>query len=78
VLEDKAREIPMRQVQAEMDAGYGIYAGGRAAWALLRFDAAGRAVGQPRAVAPEQQGRWLGDGHSAGSCACPMSTRPSW
>ena len=62
VLDTRAKDVAMRQVEAEMDAGYGIYAGGVRQTALLRF--------APRAAPwisreewhPEQQGRWLPDG----------------
>ncbi len=62
VLDARAKDVPMRQVQAEMDAGYGIYAGGTRQVAVLHFN--------PRAAAwisgeqwhPEQQGRRLDDG----------------
>jgi predicted DNA-binding transcriptional regulator YafY len=33
----RARDIPLKEVEAEMDAGYGIYAGDRAQWATLVF-----------------------------------------
>ncbi len=60
---DTARsEVPLAEVQAEMDAGYGIYAGGRRRWAVLHFDALGGPVGQPRGVASRPEGRWLADG----------------
>jgi predicted DNA-binding transcriptional regulator YafY len=61
VLERKAHELPMRQVQAEMDAGYGIYAGGTKRWALLRFDEQAAPWASREQWHPEQQGRWLGD-----------------
>ncbi len=62
LLETRTREIPLKTVQARMDAGYGIYAGARRHWARLLV--------QPQAAAwisreqwhPEQQGRWLPDG----------------
>ncbi|MDE2395017.1 MAG: WYL domain-containing protein [Burkholderiales bacterium] len=57
-----ARDLPAAEVQAGMDAGYGIYAGGTRRWATLRF--------APRAAPwvsreewhPEQQGRLDADG----------------
>ena len=57
-----AKNVVMKQVEAEMDAGYGIYAGGKRRWAELLFS--------PRAAAwisreewhPQQTGRWLEDG----------------
>ena len=62
LLPTRAKEVPMKQVAAEMDAGYGIYAGAKPQWATLVFE--------PRAALwvgheewhPEQQGRWLEDG----------------
>lgn len=60
LLDEKAREIPMRQVQAEMDAGYGIYAGARPQWAVLRFDAQAAQWASREQWHPQQQGRWLG------------------
>ncbi len=57
-----AKEVPMRQVEAEMDAGYGIYAGGQKRWAVLHFTAqAARWISQEQ-WHPEQQGRRLDDG----------------
>ena len=57
-----AKNVVMKQVEAEMDAGYGIYAGGKRRWAELLFS--------PRAAAwisreewhPQQIGLWLDDG----------------
>ncbi len=62
LLDSRARALALKTVQAQMDAGYGIYAGARRHWARLRV--------QPQAAAwisreqwhPEQQGRWLADG----------------
>ena len=61
-LETKAKEVPLKQVQAEMDGGYGIYAGAMRHWATL--------IVQPQAAQwisreewhPEQRSRWLDDG----------------
>ena len=61
VLDRKALDLPMRQVQAEMDAGYGIYAGGTKRWALLRFDEQAALWASREQWHPEQQGRWLGE-----------------
>jgi predicted DNA-binding transcriptional regulator YafY len=60
VLDDKARELPMRQVQAEMDAGYGIYAGSTPQWAVLHFDPQAAQWASREQWHPQQQGRWLG------------------
>jgi predicted DNA-binding transcriptional regulator YafY len=63
VLDDsKAREIPMKRVQAEMDAGYGIYAGGERRWARLSFDPQAAQWASREEWHPEQEGRWCEDG----------------
>jgi predicted DNA-binding transcriptional regulator YafY len=59
VLDTRAKEVATRQVQAEMDAGYGIYAGGTRRWAVLRFDAQAAPWASREQWHPEQQGRWL-------------------
>jgi len=61
-LETRARDIAMKQVQAEMDAGYGIYAGGTRQWATLVFAAQAAAWISREEWHAEQQGRWLDDG----------------
>ena len=62
VLDRRARDIAIKRVQAEMDAGYGIYAGGERQWALLRFDAQAAQWASREEWHPEQQGRWCSDG----------------
>ena len=62
VLQAKARELPMKQVQAAMDAGYGIYAGGTQQWAVLLFDEQAAQWASREEWHPDQQGRWLDDG----------------
>ncbi|MBL8348365.1 MAG: WYL domain-containing protein, partial [Rubrivivax sp.] len=66
VLEQKARELPLKEVERAMDAGYGIYAGGPAGkdlrWATLRFDRTASQWAGREQWHPEQQGRWLDDG----------------
>jgi predicted DNA-binding transcriptional regulator YafY len=61
-LDTKAKDVPMKRVQAEMDAGYGIYAGGTRRWARLRFDAQAAQWASREEWHVEQQGRWLDDG----------------
>lgn len=62
LLPERVRELPLATVQKAMDAGYGIYAGGRARWAVLRFaPQAAQWVSRER-WHPEQTGRWLPDG----------------
>ncbi len=62
VLEQPARSVAMKRVQAEMDAGYGIYAGGTQRWAVLAFDAQAAQWASREEWHPEQQGRFLDDG----------------
>jgi len=58
----KAKEVSLKQVEADMDGGYGIYAGAKRHWAKL--------IVQPQAAQwisreewhPDQRGRWLDDG----------------
>ena len=67
VLETTAREVPLKQVAAAMDAGYGIFAGGgdpkpTVHWAVLAFNAQTAAWASREEWHPQQQGRWLDDG----------------
>lgn len=62
VVDSRARDVAMKQVQAEMDAGYGIFAGGVPQWATLRFSAQAAAWISREEWHPAQQGRWLEDG----------------
>ncbi len=62
LLDTKAREVAMRTVQASMDAGYGIYAGGDPRWATLLFEATAAQWISREEWHAEQQGRWLDDG----------------
>jgi len=62
VLEVAAHEVPLDLVQAEMDAGYGIYAGGQRQWALLVFNSKAAPWASREEWHAEQSGRWLEDG----------------
>ena len=62
VLDTAARNVAMKRVQAEMDAGYGIYAGGTQRWAVLRFNPQAPQWASREEWHPVQQGRWLDDG----------------
>ena len=62
MLPTKARDVAMKRVQAEMDAGYGIYAGGQQRWAVLVFNAQAAQWASREEWHPQQQGRWLTDG----------------
>ena len=61
-LEAKVREVPLRQVQAEMDGGYGIYAGGDRQWATLVFEPHAAQWVSKEEWHPEQASRLLDDG----------------
>ena len=58
----RAKEVPMRQVESEMDAGYGIYAGAKRQWATLRISAQAAQWVSREEWHPDQEGRWLEDG----------------
>jgi len=62
LLDEAATDVPLAEVQAKMDAGYGIYAGGRRRWAVLAFDARAAQWASREEWHPEQKGRWLADG----------------
>lgn len=61
-LETRARDVPLRQVEAEMDGGYGIYAVARRHVATLRFQAQAAQSVSREQWHPDQRGRWLDDG----------------
>ena len=52
----------MKTVQAGMDAGYGIYAGGTRQRAVLHFEPQAAQWISREEWHAEQQGRWLADG----------------
>lgn len=62
VLDVRAKDVALRQVQAEMDGGYGIFAGGTRREALLRFSPQAAPWISREEWHPEQQGRLLADG----------------
>jgi predicted DNA-binding transcriptional regulator YafY len=62
VLDTAAQEVPLAEVAAAMDAGYGIYAGGRRRWALLVFSVHAAQWASREEWHAEQQGRFLPDG----------------
>ncbi len=61
-LDTAAHELPLAQVHAQMDAGYGIYAGGRRRWALLEFNAHAAQWASREEWHAEQRGHFLPDG----------------
>lgn len=64
LLEAAALELPLAQVAAEMDRGYGIFAGVQAQvhWATLRFAPAAAPWVSHEQWHPQQKSRWLEDG----------------
>ena len=62
LLDTRAKDVPMRQVQAEMDTGYGIFAGGTRQEATLLFSPQAAPWISREEWHPAQQGRWLDDG----------------
>ena len=59
VLDQRAKDVALKQVEAEMDGGYGIYAGGTPRWATLHFSAQAAPWISREQWHPDQQGRWL-------------------
>lgn len=62
VLDQAAKELSLKRVEKDMDAGYGIYAGGQQQWAVLRFNAQAARWARHEEWHPAQQGRSLPDG----------------
>jgi predicted DNA-binding transcriptional regulator YafY len=61
-LETKAKDVALKQVEAEMDGGYGIYAGSRRRWAMLLFQSQAAQWVSHEEWHPQQSVRWLEDG----------------
>jgi predicted DNA-binding transcriptional regulator YafY len=62
VLEARARDVSVKVVEAELDAGYGIFAGAQAQWAHLLFSAEAAAWVSREQWHPRQKTRFLDDG----------------
>lgn len=62
LLPDKAKSVAARQLEAELDQGYGIFAGGRAQQASLIFSAAAAQWVAREEWHPAQRSEWLADG----------------
>jgi predicted DNA-binding transcriptional regulator YafY len=58
LLDTKAKDVGTKALQAEMDAGYGIYAGAERHWATLSFDGHAAQWISQEEWHPEQAGRW--------------------
>lgn len=64
VLETRARSVAVKDLEAQLDAGYGIYGGGnaRVKWATLVFQAEAAQWVANEEWHAEQKSRWLPDG----------------
>ena len=62
VLGIKAKDVALKAVEAELDGGYGIFAGSKALWATLSFDAQAAQWVSREEWHPEQTGRFTDDG----------------
>ena len=64
VLESKARSVSIKELEASLDHGYGIYGGGDAKvkWATLIFNAEAALWVAHEEWHPQQKARWLDDG----------------
>lgn len=61
-LNARAKEVPLDQVRAELDGGYGVFAGRRLKWATLEFSAESARWVAAEQWHPRQQSRRLDDG----------------
>lgn len=62
-LETKSRHVPLKELEAQLDSGYGIYGGGgKVKWAVLRFDADAAQWVASEEWHARQKARWLPDG----------------
>ena len=62
-LDTKAQAISLKDLETQLDAGYGIYGGGaRVRWAKLVFHADSAQWVSQEEWHPQQKGRWLEDG----------------
>ncbi|MEP6875056.1 MAG: WYL domain-containing protein [Burkholderiales bacterium] len=63
LLDAKAKHVALRELEAELDGGYGIYGGGaKVSWATLVFDADAAQWVANEEWHPQQKGRRLADG----------------
>lgn len=68
LLDAKAKNVALRDLEAELDAGYGIYGGGgsKVKWATLVFSAEAAQWVANEEWHPQQQARWLDGEPGAG------------
>jgi predicted DNA-binding transcriptional regulator YafY len=62
VLNEPVQEVPVDEVEAALDRGYGIFAGHQVQWAELQFDAEAAAWVAHEEWHPEQKAAWLDNG----------------
>lgn len=62
LLPEKAKTVATRQLEAELDQGYGIFAGGQTRQAVLVFSAEAAQWVSKEEWHPAQQSEWLADG----------------
>ena len=62
VLNQKAKDVSIKTVEAELDGGYGIFAGSKPQWATLVFSASAAQWVSREEWHPLQKTRWLVDG----------------
>ncbi len=62
VLAQRAREVALATVKAELDGGYGVFTGRRLKWAVLRFSAEAAQWVATEQWHARQQTRWMADG----------------
>lgn len=61
-LDARAKDVALKQVESEMDRGYGIYAGAKPAWVTLAFSAQAAQWVSREEWHPDQRGQWMPDG----------------
>jgi predicted DNA-binding transcriptional regulator YafY len=61
VLDQKAKDVSIKTVEAELDGGYGIFAGSKPQWATLVFSASAAQWVSREEWHPLQKTRWLVD-----------------
>ncbi|MCE2660516.1 MAG: WYL domain-containing protein [Rubrivivax sp.] len=61
-LDGRAKDVPLKQLESEMDGGYGIYAGAVPSWVTLAFSPQAAQWVSREQWHPDQQARWLDDG----------------
>lgn len=58
----RARDVSLKQVESEMDGGYGIYAGATPSWVTLAFSSQAAQWVSREEWHPDQRAKWLEDG----------------